>query len=248
MVSTFARSQESGPFLQGWNTAQLIRSSRTRNQRLISPLRLRGHRLCPRRRGHRARTQQRQSGGLRHPPRRPFRQRVRSTLTRSHPDEISRQDSAALAAFAREVGPLTFQTIATGDDISEHPGLQPAGSPPAGQSTGARHLLRLIGQAFGRRVLLMRPRATAKWSAAPKPASPNLSNSSRSKPSRTIPMHSPTAKPATSSLLPPLTAQELHSLRQDNRQAGQRLREIAAMTPAQQAELKKRLHQATPAA
>lgn len=61
-------------------------------------------------------------------------------------------------------------------------------------------------------------------------------------------MHSGKAKHATSLPLPPLTELELQSLRQDFRQTGQRLREIAAMTPDQQAELKKRLQQATPAA
>ena len=65
----------------------------------------------------------------------------------------------------------------------------------------------------------------------------------RSRILRNLPMHSPTAKPATSSLLPPLTAQELHSLRQEYREIDQRLSEIAAMTPAQQAELKQRIQQ-----
>ena len=43
--------------------------------------------------------------------------------------------------------------------------------------------------------------------------------------------------------MPPLTAQELHSLRQEYREIDQRLSEIAAMTPAQQAELKQRIQQ-----
>ena len=54
-------------------------------------------------------------------------------------------------------------------------------------------------------------------------------------------MLSPKAKPSSCVPLPPLTEQEVQSLRQDAQQAGRRLREIAAMTTAEQAELKKHL-------
>ena len=90
-------------------------------------------------------------------------------LRAATPYEISRQDYADLAAFAREVGPLTLQTIAPGDDLSQYPGRSPAGSPSTAEPTGARNLLQLIGAAFGKRVLLVQPRADAKWSAATKP-------------------------------------------------------------------------------
>ena len=90
-------------------------------------------------------------------------------LRAATPYEISRQDYADLAAFAREVGPLTLQTIAPGDDLSQYPGRSPAGSPSTAEPTGARNLLQLIGAAFGKRVLLVQPRADATWSAATKP-------------------------------------------------------------------------------
>jgi hypothetical protein len=90
-------------------------------------------------------------------------------LRAATPYEISRQDYADLAAFAREVGPLTVQTIAAGDDLSEYPDRSPAGSPPAAGPTSARNLLQLIGAAFGKRVLLVQPRADATWRAATKP-------------------------------------------------------------------------------
>ena len=69
------------------------------------------------------------------------------------PYEISRQDSEDLAAFAREVGPLTLQTLASADDLSEYPGRRSAGSPPAAEPADSWNLLQLIGQAFGKRVL-----------------------------------------------------------------------------------------------
>ena len=98
-----------------------------------------------------------------------FRQSLRVLLTRRDPYEISRQDSADLAAFARETGPLTVQTIASGDDLSEYPDRIPAGSPTAAEPTVARNLLQLIGAAFDKRVLLVQPRANNTWSAATKP-------------------------------------------------------------------------------
>ena len=105
--------------------------------------------------------QQRQSGGLRH-SRADASGRASGFALRAAPNyEISCQDYADLAAFARAVSPLTLQTFATRDDLSEHPGREPAGSPPPAEPAGARNLLQLIGQAFGERVLLVQPSATA---------------------------------------------------------------------------------------
>ncbi len=59
-------------------------------------------------------------------------------------------------------------------------------------------------------------------------------------------MRSPKAKSATFAPLSPLTPEEVQALRQDAKQAGKRLREIAAMTPAQQAELRKRIQMHPP--
>ena len=127
------------------------------------------HLVCPRRRGHRARTQRGESGGLRH-PRADASGKDSGFALRAAPNyEISCQDYADPAAFAREVGPLTLQTIAPGDDLSEHPGRRPAGSPPAAEPTVARNLLQLIGAAFGKRVLLVQPCANTTCSAATKP-------------------------------------------------------------------------------
>ena len=103
--------------------------------------------------------QQRQSSGLRRSRADSSDRASGFSLRAATPYEISRQDYADLAAFACEVGPLTLQTIAPGDDLSEYPDRIPAGSPPAAEPTGARNLLQLIGAAFGKRVLLVQPRA-----------------------------------------------------------------------------------------
>ena len=121
------------------------------------------------RRGHRARMQQRQSSGLRRSRADASGRASGFALRAATLYEISCQDYADLAAFAREVGPLTLQTIASGDDLSEYPDRIPAGSPPAAEPTVAGNLLQLIGAAFGKRVLLVQPRANTTWSAATKP-------------------------------------------------------------------------------
>ena len=122
-----------------------------------------------RRRGDRTRTQRGESGGLSHSRANASGRASGFALRAATLYEISCQDYADLAAFAREVGPLTLQTIASGDDLSEYPDRSPAGSPPAAEPTVARNLLQLIGAAFGKRVLLVQPRANTTWSAATKP-------------------------------------------------------------------------------
>ena len=129
----------------------------------------RRHHLRPRRQGHRARTQRGESGGLRN-SRVDASDRASEFALRAAPNyEISCQDYADLAAFAPEVGPLTVRTIAACDDLSEYPDRIPAGSPPAAEPTLARNLLQLIGAAFGKRVLLVQPRADTTCGAATMP-------------------------------------------------------------------------------